>query len=76
LEYWLQLTLDEQLTYLVAQGKQVNLLTVDLAQAKRFWQVFKTNTKASQCNQFQLYHDPIILFQSTKRSDELIYDDV
>ena len=45
---------------------------MDLAQAKRLWQVFKINATASQCYQPQLYQGSIRLFQATERPDELL----
>ena len=56
------------------QAKQVNFFPrdVDLAQAKRLWQVVKINATVSQCYQPQLYQGSIRLFQATERPDELL----
>jgi hypothetical protein len=72
LEHLRQLTPDEQLTYVIEQGKQVNLFSPDIvqAQAQRFLQIYKTN--AAQCYHPQLYHGKIIRLQATEKTGDIL----
>ncbi|MCP5005059.1 MAG: non-ribosomal peptide synthetase, partial [Planctomycetes bacterium] len=68
LEHMKKLTPDEQLTYAIDKGKGVGLFPpdVDLAQARRFMQVYKTNTTAAMRYQPRSYIGKIILFRATE----------
>jgi len=68
LEQLRPLTPEEQLTYVVAQGKQVALFPpeMDVVQARRLLQLYKINVAAGRRYQPQLYQGPIILFQATE----------
>jgi len=73
LEHFRQLTLDEQLSYVIEQGKQAALFppSVDVAQIKRLLQVVKINAEAARCYQPKLYHGQIILFQATLQPEDM-----
>ncbi len=73
LEHLQQLTPDEQLSYVIEQGRQANLFSsdIDVAQAKRLLRVYKINAEAGRCYQPQFYHGKIILFQSTEKTEDM-----
>ncbi|MCP5004257.1 MAG: hypothetical protein GY941_09995 [Planctomycetes bacterium] len=67
-----KLTPDEQLTYIIEQGKRVGLFPpdVDLAQAKRYLQTQKSHEEASPRYQPHSYRGKIILFKPAEGVDE------
>ncbi|MCP4414851.1 MAG: hypothetical protein GY808_20015, partial [Gammaproteobacteria bacterium] len=71
LEHLQKLTPDEQLSYVIEQGKQIGLfpLDVDLTQARRFMQVFKYNADAEYRYKPHSYSGKITLFRATEGGD-------
>ncbi|MCP5003189.1 MAG: hypothetical protein GY941_04440, partial [Planctomycetes bacterium] len=72
-EHLQQLTPDEQLNYVIEQGKKVDLFPpdVDLTQAQRLMRVFKTNTDVARCYKPHSYLGKIILFHATERDEDI-----
>jgi amino acid adenylation domain-containing protein len=73
LEYLRQLTSEEQLAYVLEQGKQVGFFSpdIDLTKAKLLLHVFKTNANLAECYKPHSYRGKIILFQSTERAEDI-----
>ncbi|MCP5008189.1 MAG: amino acid adenylation domain-containing protein, partial [Planctomycetes bacterium] len=71
LEHLRQLTPDEQLNYVIEQGKEVDLFPpdVDLAQVQRFLKIYKNSVEASQRYQPHSYNGRIILFKAGDGAD-------
>jgi amino acid adenylation domain-containing protein len=73
LEHLRQLNPDEQLAYAIEQGQQAGqfLPEVDLAQAQRFLQLYKTNSQAARQYQPQPYQGKVTLFQASETPVDL-----
>jgi len=73
LEQLRQMAADEQLSYVIEQGKQVGLFPpdVDVAQSKRLLQVYKINAELAQSYQPSLYQGQIMLFKAVVQSEEM-----
>ncbi len=70
LDYFLQLTFDEQLAYILEQLRMENLLApdVELPQIRRLFHVFKTNTYAKRSYVPRTYPGRVTLFKASDRS--------
>ncbi len=73
LEHLRQLTSDKQLHYVIEQGKKVDLFPpdVDIMQAQRLMQVYKTNVSTAKRYAPNFYSGKIILFQATERDEDI-----
>ncbi len=73
LEHLRQLTPEKQLNYVIEQGKKVNLfpLDIDLTQAQRLMNVYKTNVAAANRYEPNTYRGKIILLQATERGEDI-----
>ncbi|MCP5005584.1 MAG: hypothetical protein GY941_16855 [Planctomycetes bacterium] len=71
-DYMQTLSPDEQLNYVIEQGRRADLFPpeVDLAHAQRFLQVYKRNVGASQRYQPQSYRGKIILLKANEVEDD------
>jgi thioesterase domain-containing protein len=68
LDHLRQLSPDEQVAYAIERSQQANLFLpdVDLAQARRFIEIYKSNEQAARHYQPQGYQGKVILFQASE----------
>jgi len=72
LDYLRQLSPEDQMTYVIEQGRQAGIFPadVDLSQTRRLVQVYRVNMSAMLRYQAQKYQGRITLFQASERRPE------